>query len=79
MLPTLTVKQKIVHQEARGSLPVTTMHIPKDNVESHGLYNTMWEGQRGWKKELLRNKMERQRLVCYQGSKVKAKLDKIKC
>lgn len=47
MLPTLTVKQKIVHQEARGSLPVTTMHISKDNVESHGLYNTMWEGQRG--------------------------------
>lgn len=49
MLPTLTVKQKIVHQEARGSLPVTTMHIPKDNVESHGLYSTMWEGRGGVK------------------------------
>lgn len=41
MLPTLTVKQKTEHQQTLGSLPVATMHIPKDNVESHGLYSSM--------------------------------------
>lgn len=37
MLPTLTVKQKIEHQQTLGSLPVATMHVPKDNVETRTL------------------------------------------
>lgn len=78
MLPTLTVKQKIEHQQTLGSLPVATMHVPKDNVETRTLQPDVG-GTEGVKERAAQEQDGETKVERYKGSKVKAKLDKIKC